>query len=239
MQEFDPVSLEKFNGHDGQPAYVAYKGKVFDVTKSPMWKKGLHMNMHFAGRDLSNELAAAPHGPENLDKHPQIGILIQPAQERKEPQFIMGLLERHPFLRRHPHPSIVHFPVALMISTTLFFILYLATGNTSFKSTSFNCLWAGIIFSLPAMLSGYFTWWLNYHAKPITAVKLKIRLSFIMLAVSIMAFWWEIIHPEISPALNFETIVYLILLFALIPIVSAIGWYGATLTLPMEKKEVP
>jgi predicted heme/steroid binding protein/uncharacterized membrane protein len=238
MQEFDLESLEKFDGHENRPVYVAYKGKVFDVTKSPMWKNGLHMKRHSAGKDLSNELAAAPHGPENLDKYPQIGTLLkQPEAERRGPQFITDLLERYPFLRRHPHPSIVHFPVAFMISTALFFIIYLATNNPSFKDTSFNCLWAGIILTLPAMLSGYFTWWLNYNAKPITAIKLKIRLSFVMLAFSIAAFWWELVHPGISPALNFETIVYLILLLALIPLVTAIGWYGATLTLPMEKKQ--
>mgnify|MGYP000630560413 CR=1 FL=1 len=71
MKEFDLESLAVFNGKDGQPVYIAHKGRVFDVSSSKLWKTGLHMKRHPAGRDLSTDIGSAPHGVELLEKFPQ------------------------------------------------------------------------------------------------------------------------------------------------------------------------
>ena len=42
MKEFTAEELAKFNGTGGNPAYVAYKGVVYDVTESAMWGDGDH-----------------------------------------------------------------------------------------------------------------------------------------------------------------------------------------------------
>ena len=57
------------------PAYVSYAGKVFDVSSSPLWKNGNHQVLHRAGRDLSDELADAPHSKLKLEKFPVVGFL--------------------------------------------------------------------------------------------------------------------------------------------------------------------
>jgi len=61
MKEFTLEELAGFNGKDGSPAYVAYKGVVYDVTDSAMWGDGDHEGMHFAGADLTVEHEDAPH----------------------------------------------------------------------------------------------------------------------------------------------------------------------------------
>jgi predicted heme/steroid binding protein len=61
MKEFTIDELAGFNGKDGQPAYVAYEGVVYDVTESAMWGDGDHEGMHFAGADLTTEHGDAPH----------------------------------------------------------------------------------------------------------------------------------------------------------------------------------
>ena len=33
MKEFDEAGLAEFNGENGNPVYVAYKGKVYDITE--------------------------------------------------------------------------------------------------------------------------------------------------------------------------------------------------------------
>ena len=40
----------------------------------------------------------------------------------------MGLLDRFPVLRRHPHPMVVHFPIVFAISPVLFYLLYRLSG---------------------------------------------------------------------------------------------------------------
>ena len=68
--------LEENNGKNGKPAYIAYQGKVYDVTESSFWIDGEHVGMHQAGRDLTEELEMAPHKEENFERVKLIGELI-------------------------------------------------------------------------------------------------------------------------------------------------------------------
>jgi predicted heme/steroid binding protein len=72
-KKFTVEELSKFNGKNGNPAYVGYKGKVYDVTDSSFWMGGDHLGSHQAGKDLTEEIEIAPHGPENLDRMKQVG----------------------------------------------------------------------------------------------------------------------------------------------------------------------
>ena len=237
MQEFDPESFSRFDGKEGRPVYIAHQGKVFDVTNSKLWKTGEHMKRHPAGRDLTAEIEAAPHGTEVLERYPQVGVIKKTEEaQRAMPRFLPGLLARYPFLRRHIHPMMVHFPIVFMISPTLFIALYFITGNPSFETTSWYNLGAGILFSLPAIGSGFFTWWLNYLARPMRPVTIKIYLSLILVGVSVLAFAWRMTDPGILVRNTGMSLLYFLLILSLIPTVSAIGWYGATLTFPLEKK---
>ncbi len=67
--------LSKNNGQNGSPAYIAYKGKVYDVSNSSFWLGGDHLGSHQAGKDLTEEIDLAPHGPENLDRVKVVGEL--------------------------------------------------------------------------------------------------------------------------------------------------------------------
>jgi predicted heme/steroid binding protein len=67
--------LQQFNGEGGKPVYIAYKGNIYDVTGSDLWKTGRHQNRHDAGDDLTEMLAQAPHGEEMLEKMPVVGRL--------------------------------------------------------------------------------------------------------------------------------------------------------------------
>jgi predicted heme/steroid binding protein/uncharacterized membrane protein len=235
MKEFDPESLAEFCGKDGKPVYIAHKGRVIDVSTSRLWKTGLHMKRHPAGRDLTTDIGAAPHGPEVLDKFPQVGNLGK-EQGKSLPNPLELMLDRFPFFRRHPHPLLVHFPIAFMIIPSLFCILYLITDVKSFETSAFHCLGAGLLFSIPAILTGFFTWWLNYQARPMKPVRVKIYLSLCLFGASFIAFLWRAMFPDVFTSLGSEGIVYLLLVISLIPMVGVIGWYGASLTFPMEKK---
>ncbi len=75
QKKFTLEELAKFNGSDGNPAYVAYQGKVYDVSDSSFWIGGDHLGAHQAGKDLTDEIDIAPHGPENLDRVKLVGVL--------------------------------------------------------------------------------------------------------------------------------------------------------------------
>ncbi|MGQ9543116.1 MAG: cytochrome b5 domain-containing protein [Candidatus Bathyarchaeia archaeon] len=76
MKAFTEEELAEYNGKNGKPAYIAYKGKVYDVSASFLWKDGDHQVLHKAGMDLTEALEQAPHGEDVLEKFPMVGILI-------------------------------------------------------------------------------------------------------------------------------------------------------------------
>ena len=152
------------------------------------------------------------------------------------PAFLARLLSRYPFFRRHPHPATVHFPIAFMAAASGFYVIYLVTGVVSFEVTALHCLGAGILSALLAMGTGLFTWWLNYMAKPVRQVTIKIVLSCIMLADGIAAFAWRLSDPGILDQFRGIGAIYLLLVLAPGPLAIAIGYIGGTLTFPLEKK---
>lgn len=63
------------NGQDKPEIWVAFEGKIYDVTESKLWRNGKHYE-HWAGQDLTKELADAPHNAKVFEKFQQIGVLI-------------------------------------------------------------------------------------------------------------------------------------------------------------------
>ena len=68
--------LAQNNGKDGKPAYVAFKGVVYEVSASAFWMEGDHMGAHVAGKDLTEEIELAPHREETLQRVKQVGSLV-------------------------------------------------------------------------------------------------------------------------------------------------------------------
>ncbi len=237
MKEIEPEELKTYDGKDGNPVYIAYKGAVYDVTGSAKWKGGVHMLRHHAGGDLAAEIAAAPHSIEVLERYPQIGVVKnKEASEVPMPVVLSRLLKRFPMLRRHPHPMTVHFPIVFAFCAPVFTLLYLFTGRASFESTALNCLGAGVLFTPAGIATGYMTWWLNYEARPLRAVIIKQILSWFLVGLEIVAFLWRLAVPDILSPSRAASVFYLICLLSFIPLVSVIGWFGASLTFPVEKE---
>lgn len=81
MRELTVKELSRFDGRDGRPAYVAYAGKVYDLSGSFLWRGGRHQALHEAGRDLTEALKHAPHGAELLMRFPVVGTLKEEVEQ--------------------------------------------------------------------------------------------------------------------------------------------------------------
>ena len=76
IRVFTKEELKKYDGSNGI-AYVACAGKVYDVSHSFHWNKGVHQVRHCAGCDLTHALKQAPHGADMLEKFPIVGKVVE------------------------------------------------------------------------------------------------------------------------------------------------------------------
>jgi len=235
-KQFTLDELAQYDGTDGKPVYIAHKGKVVDVSGSKLWKSGKHMARHHAGGDLTEEFNNAPHGEEVFERYPQVGVLKSAEHVKREiPAFLDRLLKRFPMLRRHPHPMLVHFPIVFFTAAPVFTVLYILTGKIQFEDAALDCLGGGVIFAPLAIVTGLYTWWLNYMNRLIKPVKVKLILSPILLALAVIAFIWRLKNPEILNQISSGGWGYALLILTLPPLVIAIGWYGAQITFPIHE----
>ena len=78
MRTFTLEELSQYNGKDGQPAYVAVDGVVYDVTNVEAWKDGEHKLGLTAGNELTEEITnQSPHGIKVLEGLPIVGELVE------------------------------------------------------------------------------------------------------------------------------------------------------------------
>ena len=73
---FTEEELERYDGQNGNPAYVAIDGVVYDVTDVSAWKGGVHHGNR-AGQNVSEFIGKSPHGRKVLEKLKQVGKLAK------------------------------------------------------------------------------------------------------------------------------------------------------------------
>jgi predicted heme/steroid binding protein/uncharacterized membrane protein len=86
-RELTPDQLFPFDGKEGRPAYIAYKGIIYDITSSRLWKNGQHMMKHHAGVDLSEMIKQAPHGDDKVLAMPQVGMCVESDRKPERPLY--------------------------------------------------------------------------------------------------------------------------------------------------------
>jgi predicted heme/steroid binding protein len=72
---FTVAELAAFDGKNGNKAYIAVDGIVYDVTLVAQWGAKMHAGKFQAGKDYSVEIKSAPHGVEKLLTAVKIGVL--------------------------------------------------------------------------------------------------------------------------------------------------------------------
>lgn len=221
--------LKKFDGKDGRPAYIAYKGNVYDVTESKMWKNGSHINRHFAGDDLTHQMSVAPHGDDLMEKFK----IVDKLEAEEKTVEIDKMTKRRDFYRKfHPHPVLIHFPMALFFFSCIMQGLFLVFKFSSYENAAYYSLFAAVVLGYPATFSGIYSWWINYQSMLTKTFRIKLYLSIFLLILTSATLLIRIFVPDISFTAGTGFYIYNVLLFLSFPIVTIIGYYGGKITWP-------
>lgn len=71
---FTLEELARYNGKDGNHAYIAVGKNVYDVTNNAAWAAGTHFGSQ-AGQDVSAAYVACHKGEDVLSQLPVVGIM--------------------------------------------------------------------------------------------------------------------------------------------------------------------
>jgi predicted heme/steroid binding protein len=74
LNQYSKQQLALRNGQEKPEIWVAFKGLIYDVTESRLWRNGKHYE-HWAGQDLTEELKDSPHTETVFEKFLVIGVL--------------------------------------------------------------------------------------------------------------------------------------------------------------------
>jgi predicted heme/steroid binding protein len=233
---FTLEELKQFDGKEGRPAYIAYEGKVYDVTASKLWRNGVHVRQHNAGEELTAAMPAAPHDAEVMEKVPQVGIIVAPQVETPEPAVPL------PFrwsLDNHWHTILTHFPTALGSVAPVFALASLLfIGKplySTFQQVAFWNLAICALASVPTLLTGWLSWACNYKGRmnPIYWMKWSFSIGLIVLSSVTLCTWWFGLHGALPPepaGAAFWAYTGLLVLHA--PVVVVLGHYGGKIVYP-------
>lgn len=72
---FTVEELSRYDGKNGNPAYTAVNGLVYDVTNNAAWAAATHFGL-IAGKDLTGAFASCHAGQPVLNKLKAVGKLV-------------------------------------------------------------------------------------------------------------------------------------------------------------------
>lgn len=235
QRRFTVEELKEFDGKEGRGIYIAYKGRVYDVTGSKLWRNGIHVRAHHAGEDLTANMIAAPHADDVMERFNVVGVLIkaeEPGSDVPEAPWWAQISLDH-----HLHPIAVHFPTALGAVAPLFALLSLLfTANAPvyqiLQWVAFCNLAVCALFSIPAVITGIISWYFNYSAVMTPIYRVKWGGSIVLLLVSattltIRLAWMDGLEPA-----GIAFWIYMSLLVLHAPIVAVLGHFGGKITFP-------
>jgi predicted heme/steroid binding protein/uncharacterized membrane protein len=220
--------LKNYDGKEGKKAYIAYKGKVYDVTSNKYWKSGAHMLRHKAGDDLTEFLKLAPHGEEVFEHLKEVDVFEEERLEiSKRREFWQEIYRKY-----HPHPMLIHFPMGLMYFSAFMYILHFIFKVESFDLSALYSLIGTFITTIPAAAAGILSWIINYNRKWNNIFRNKIVFTILFLITSFSTLFIRIILGDIMLYDTPLQYLYLLLYIINLPCLSFIAYNGGKITWP-------
>jgi uncharacterized membrane protein len=97
--------------------------------------------------------------------------------------FLSRMVVKH---NLHWHVILTHFPISFFTASAGFMMLHLFTNVECYELSSYLCLLAGVLMTLPTAITGWSTWKSKYTGARTKIFIYKIRISYLMIALGVL-----------------------------------------------------
>lgn len=219
--------LKQYNGKNGEKAHIAYKGNVYDVSSSSLWKNGIHKKLHEAGLDPTEVLEKAPHSEEVFTRFTIVDTLDKEGSSKIN--WVKG------YRKYHPHPMLVHFPIAIHLFAAGLNILFLFYHEASYATAVFYSFFMATIMGVLAMFTDILSWWINYSMVFSQIFVIKLSFSIITLLLGIVGISIYLYNPDVVYLSSLPSILYHAIIFLTGITVIILAYNGGKITWPEEE----
>ncbi len=128
------------------------------------------------------------------------------------------------------HAVAAHFSNGLIPVAVLYLLLFLLSADRSFDATVLH-LTVIVVLAVPvSFFSGLHEWLTKYKGAPSPVFRKKIRLSILLFLLSLASVALRASVPDIMVHEGLLHWIYLLVLFAMLPVVVLLGHYGGKLS---------
>lgn len=215
---FTATDLAQYDGSQGRPAYIAFKGIVYDASGSGRWKDGKHgAGQHQAGNDITEAIVRAPHGEEMIAR---LGIVGSLQKKETYQGRLMRMVDSF-----HPHGSLVHLTFACVAIAPFTFSLWIVLSRPVWDEVTSSLLVVGAV-SLPlSFLTGLIGWIVSYESKATRVFNVKIAMGILLFVVTVGTMVWRLTGQE-TVLVRPGCYLYLAFLVVQFALVLLLDYYG-------------
>jgi len=208
-----------------RPIWALVNEKVYDLSSSNLWADGRYMDRYQAEEeDLADNFEITPHEDDLLERFALMGELESRKSEIESSRSYQHYFQDL-YRKLHPHPMMIHFPIALFLFAAFMHFLFWITKDPAFQFSAFAALCVGTIGAFPATVAGICSWILNYERIKNFRFMCKLIGSGLLLLISLIAVGMGLFISK-------DSLLYQVCLLLNVPLVFFVAYQGGKITWP-------
>lgn len=134
------------------------------------------------------------------------------------------------YAKYHPHPLVIHFPIALHYFSGFTDVLFLADPSGGYETAVFLSFLIATVMGFFALITGVFSWWVNYNLALSKAFVIKLIGALFTFFVGLIPIVQKLLNTDVAYSCGMDGVVYHSIIFITVISVTVVGYYGGKIT---------